>query len=135
VGKDVTVAYAYFGESYHITATIYVYPTNAGAATVDRLRSHYQQVRNDIFTVQKYVQQVLEQENIYDFASGDRFGILAGFNLEMNNDRMMSFLFLFGENEWFIKWRVSYPAIVHGREGLANKISNLVSSFDYSTIK
>jgi len=134
IGKDVSVSYSDMGESYYITASIYVYPTKAGVTSADLLRSHYQQVKNDVFTVYKNVQLVLEQENMFDFPSGDRFGIWAIFNLEMNNEESMSFLFLFGENEWFILHRISYTATVHGNKDVSNAIANIVSSLDYSTI-
>jgi hypothetical protein len=134
-GKDVGVGYEYFEESFHMWATVYVYPTKSGFASNELLRSHYQQVKNDVYTVNKNVQQMLEQENIFNFPSGDRFGMMAGFDIEMGNENMVSFLFLFGESEWFILFRISYPAAVHGEEGISNAIANLVSTFDYSTIE
>ena len=78
---------------------------------------------------------MLEQETVFQFPSGDRFGIMAGFNLDMNNENKVSYLFIFGETEWFIKFRISYPATVHNEEGIPETIVNLVSSFDYSTIQ
>ena len=134
-GKDVSVRYSCDTDSYRIKADIYVYPTNIGMATVDRLRGHYPQLKNDVFTVHKNVQLVLEKETIFNFALGDRFGILAGFTVEMNDEKMMSFLFLFGEKDWYILFRISYPVSVHGSKGVSDSMVNLVSSFDYSAVK
>jgi hypothetical protein len=128
------VGYNYIVESYQVTATIYVYPTKAGVASDDLIRSNYQQEKYEVYAFYKNAQLALEQENMFEFPSGVRFGILAAFNLELHNKKTMSFLFLFGENEWFIKYRISYPATIHGKEGVSNAIVNLISSFDYSTI-
>jgi len=133
-GKDVSVGYTYIVESYHIAATIYIYPTKAGVASADLIRSHFQEVKNTIFTQYKNAQLATEQETMFEFPSGERFGIWAVFNLELNNEKKVSYLFLFGENEWFIKFRISYPANIHGKEGILNVIGNLVFSLDYSTI-
>jgi hypothetical protein len=118
-GRDVGVGYVYMEESFHMWATLYVYPTGAGAADPDLLRSHYRQVKNDVYRVNRDVVQVLEQEDIFNFPSGDRFGLMAGFNLKMQTEEnMMSFLFLFGEDNWFVLFRISYPAVVHGSEAV-----------------
>jgi len=135
LGKDVSVGYDFRGESGSISATIYVYPTNAGEVNDDLLRSHFQELKKTVLNYYSNVQLTAEQENIYEFPSGDRFGIWAGFNLVMNNEYKMSFLFLFGENEWFISYRISYPATMHWKEGVSDAIANLVSSFDYSAIQ
>jgi hypothetical protein len=134
LGKDVSVGYDFRGESGSIFATIYVYPTNAGEVNDVLLRNHFQELKNTVLNYYSNVQLTAEQENRYEFPTGDRFGIWAGFNLVVNNEHKRSFLFLFGENEWFISYRITYPAIMHGKEGVSDAITNLVSSFDYSAI-
>ncbi len=131
VGKNVSVFYKNI--DYSMNADIYVYPTKDGIASADLLRSHYQQVKNDVYTVRKNVQLAFEEENIFDFPSGDRFGLNGIYTFEEDNIEYISHLLLFGENEWFIKFRISYPATAQGDEG-DDAIANLVSSFDYSTI-
>jgi hypothetical protein len=133
-GKNVSVGYNYIVESDQITATIYVYPIGSGVASIDLIRSQYQQEKNKVFAYYKSAELSMEQESMFEFPSGKRFGVMAGFNLELHDENKVSFIFLFGENEWFIKFRISYPATIHGKEGVSNAIVNLVSSFDYFTI-
>jgi len=133
-GKNVSVGYNYIVESDQITATIYVYPIGSGVASIDLIRSQYQQEKNKVFAYYKSAELSMEQESMFEFPSGKRVGVMAGFNLELHDENKVSFIFLFGENEWFIKFRISYSATIHGKEGVSNAIVNLVSSFDYFTI-
>jgi hypothetical protein len=132
IGKDVSVAY--INLNYLMTANIYVYPTIAGRVSTELLQKHFKQVKNDIIVYRKNVKQLLEEEYTYAFPSGERFGIIGIFILEEDNIEYKSILYLFGKNEWFIKFRISYPAAIDNNEGVVNAIVNLVYSFDYSTI-
>jgi len=134
VGEEVGVEYKYKSDFYEMYLTVYVYPTRAGTATKDCIRKHYQYTKNAIFVAKEDVNLVFEQEDVFNFPSGNRFGMFAGFNLEMKNEKNMSFLYLFGEKEWFIKFRISSPTTEHVQEDVSNAITNIVSSFDYSTI-
>jgi hypothetical protein len=135
MGRDVSVGYNSAGDFHQINVTIYVYPTKAGKADIDILRRHYRDFKSNFLAYYKDAELVLEQEQQFEFTTGDRFGIISGFNLDMNNENKMSFLYLYGENKWFIKFRISYPASIHDMDNLSRAINNLISSFDYSSIR
>jgi hypothetical protein len=133
-GHDVSVGYATAWGDFVARADIYVYPTYAGAVTQDLLRAHYQQVKNDVFKYKKNVTLLAEQEGTWSLPSGDRYCLSAVFNLEMSGRKMTSYLFLFGQHEWYILWRISHPAEANVT-GVPPKVSSLVESIDYSVIE
>jgi hypothetical protein len=134
LGKDVSVGYIFREESDQITVTIYVYPTSAGEADADLLRSHFQELKKNVFDHYSNVQLAVEREDTFAFPSGDLFGIWARLRLDMNNKRQTSFIYLFGIDGWFIAYRISYPETIGGKEGVSEAIDSIISSFDYSAI-
>ena len=134
LGKHVSVGYMYFEASYHITASIFISPTNAGSATIDLIRSHYKEVKNGILALYKDVQLTFEVEDTYNFPSEKRFGISSLLKLEMNNEKAWSLVFLSGQKEWFILWRISFPTSAPLSEAMSRS-AILFRSFDYSAIK
>lgn len=136
-GTNVGVTYRKpIDRASRIEATVYVYPAGAGNVDREQIREHFQQCKNDIAAQHESVHELLEHEYMWEeLPGGRRFTAMGMYRLGNGPNAYVSYLFLLGKNEWFIKYRMTYPASAHEVEGVAAFVPELAASFDYEMME
>lgn len=136
-GTDVGIGYRWaIDPANGIEATVYVYPTDAGRATRGLIREHFRQCEADIAAQHGSVHELMKNEYMWEnLPGGKRFTTMGMYRLGDRPDALVSYLFLLGKNDWFIKYRVTYPASVHERRGVAASVPDFAAAFNYEAIE
>jgi len=134
--RDVSVEYLW--ESRGALLTIYVYPTKGGEAAGRLLEAEYVKCRQEVYAYKTVTSVVAERTVTLHAESGDLPGCSGVFTLEAKFSgkavEMLSFVLLFGKNEWYVLYRVSLPSAAVDKDTL-DRIMRLPQAFDYGAIQ
>jgi hypothetical protein len=128
--RDVSVGYAY--KSTFGIADIYVYPA-PGQADGEILLTQYEQCKHDVFENKNVIRLLREEHLILEFDIGMLPTYIAMFLID-EGVQFDSMLILIGKGEWFVLYRISFPAST-ANEDILGAMTQLPWDFNYTAIR